>query len=182
MDLTLYKKDDKLYTKTFFKTTDQNGYILIQSCYHPKWLKGIPKGQLMKIHQNCREEKEFRHQAYLIIARFREKRYAHLFLQTLKQNAQSLDRTNLLGNRCREAEDRRTAYLTNFNYNYKGFKKIIHHYRPILLRDNSLMSFLPIKPRFLYSRAPNLRDKLVHNVLDNPRNLVTFLVRVLYMW
>lgn len=97
---------------------------------------------------------------------FKEKGYDHLSLQELKQNVQSLDRTNLLG-------DRRMAFLTNFNYNYKGFEKIINIGRSCW-GITVWCPFLPIKPRFVHCSSPNSRDRLVHNQLDPPRNLVTF--------
>lgn len=43
LDLVLYKKENKLFTKTYFKTTDRNGYILTHSYHHPKWIGGTKR-------------------------------------------------------------------------------------------------------------------------------------------
>lgn len=52
LDLEIYKVEDTLHTRTFFKVTDRNGYIPTSSCHHPKWKCNIPKGQRLRIHRN----------------------------------------------------------------------------------------------------------------------------------
>lgn len=49
LDLVIFKEHSSLLTKTFFKNTDRNGYIPLDSGHHPKWLKVIPKGQFQRI-------------------------------------------------------------------------------------------------------------------------------------
>lgn len=48
LDLQIYKNNGYLNTRTYFKTTDRNGYIPTSSCHHPQWIGNIPKGQLMR--------------------------------------------------------------------------------------------------------------------------------------
>lgn len=47
LDLQIYKNNGYLSTRTFFKSTDRNGYIPTSSCHHPQWIGNIPKGQLI---------------------------------------------------------------------------------------------------------------------------------------
>lgn len=49
LDLVLMKGEQFITTKNFFKETDRNSYIPTAICHHPKWLGGIPKGQLMRV-------------------------------------------------------------------------------------------------------------------------------------
>lgn len=46
--LEIIVQDWQLVTKTFFKTTDRNGYIPVDSCHHVYWLKSIPRGPVFK--------------------------------------------------------------------------------------------------------------------------------------
>lgn len=46
LDLEIFRKGTHLYTRTFFKDVDRNGYISTRSCYHPGWIKAIPKGTI----------------------------------------------------------------------------------------------------------------------------------------
>lgn len=42
LDLQIYKNNGILNTRTFFKTTDRNGYIPANSCHHAQWISNIP--------------------------------------------------------------------------------------------------------------------------------------------
>lgn len=44
LDLEIFRKENKLLTRTFFKEVDKNGYISTRSCHHPGWIKSIPRG------------------------------------------------------------------------------------------------------------------------------------------
>lgn len=48
---------------------------------------------------------------------------------------------------------------------------IIKKHWPILQSDRTLNSILPRKPVFIYKKAPTLRNKLVHNAIDPPREI-----------
>lgn len=48
LDLVIFKHKNTKFTKTYFKDSERNGNIFNRSC-HPKLIKGIPKGQFMRI-------------------------------------------------------------------------------------------------------------------------------------
>lgn len=58
-DLTLYKKDNRIGTKTFFKATDRNAFVSTNSCHQPQWLGAVPKVQFMHIRRNCNSMSDF---------------------------------------------------------------------------------------------------------------------------
>lgn len=43
LDLEISIVDHRLVTKTFFKLTDRNGYIPVDSCHYGPWLKSVPR-------------------------------------------------------------------------------------------------------------------------------------------
>lgn len=63
LDLTISKKGNKFETKTYFKTTDRNGFVPTTSCPHPQWIGAIPKGQYMRLRCNCPTNEDFVTQA-----------------------------------------------------------------------------------------------------------------------
>lgn len=69
------KGEHQLYTKAYFKSTDRNSYIPVQSGHHPQWLRNIPKGQFTRIRRNCTFDADYRTQAEYIKACFSEKGY-----------------------------------------------------------------------------------------------------------
>lgn len=75
LDLQVFKNGNELYTKTFFKSTDRNGYIPMSSCHPPKWKGNIPKGQLLRLRRKCRTLEDLDAQADTLIKTFEEKGY-----------------------------------------------------------------------------------------------------------
>lgn len=73
LDVLVMKGDDKLTTKAYFKSTDWNSYIPIQSGHHSQWLRNIPKGQFMRIQRNCTHIDDYMIQSSLIKQQFIEK-------------------------------------------------------------------------------------------------------------
>lgn len=63
------------------------------------------------------------------------------------------------------------AFITGYSNQYPQLEYIIKKYWPILKEDRTLAKNLPHKPRFIYRRAPTLRNHLVHNVIDPPTSV-----------
>lgn len=175
LDLEIFKVEDGVCTRTFFKTTDQKGYIPTSSCHHPKWKCNIPKGQLLRIRRNFDSVEHFNTQADILIQRFYEKGYALDNLVKLKMEILNMDRKDLLWKKIRNANNQKdVAFITGFNSQYKDFERIMRKYWPILREDGVLSNILPNKPKFVYRKALTLRNHLVHNVIDPPKPINIF--------
>lgn len=96
LDLTITKNEGRLLTKTFFKTTDRNGYIPIGSCHHPNWLKAIPKGQFQRVRRNCSWIEDYRDQAGVLKKRFEDKGYRSDILEDELVKIANIEREQLL--------------------------------------------------------------------------------------
>lgn len=91
-------------------------------------------------------------------------------LVKLKADIASMDRKNLFKkNNNKKEKPMDIAFITGFNTQYKDFKHILKKYWPILKEDRVLAKILPNKPNFIYRKAPNLRDYMVHNVINPPK-------------
>lgn len=75
LDVMIMKGENQLLTKAFFKRTNRNSYIPVQSGHYPQWLRNIPKGQFTRIRRNCTLDEDYVTQAEYINQRFVEKGY-----------------------------------------------------------------------------------------------------------
>lgn len=72
LDINIYRQGNKLGTSVYFKPTDSNIYLPIQSGHYPMWLRNIPKGQLTRVRRNCTKIEDFESQALIMKKKFVE--------------------------------------------------------------------------------------------------------------
>lgn len=68
----------------------------------------------------------------------------------------------------------RVLIILDYNAQYKKIEKIRKRHWHILLMDTHLQELLPQNPKFVYKRAPTLRDKIIKNIPDPPSICFTF--------
>lgn len=119
---------------------------------------------------------DFDAQANILIQRFHEKGYALDNLVKLKLEIMKMDRKKIYSRKklTIKTDKRDIAFITGFNSQYKAFERIMKKYWPILKEDRVLSNILPNKPRFVYRKAPTLRNHLLHNVIDPPKPMQIF--------
>lgn len=71
-----------------------------------------------------------------------------------------------------------TCLVLHYNLQNKDIERIITKYWRVLKQDISLCDSLPDKPKIIYKRAPNLRDRIVHNVIEPPPSRQSMFWRV----
>lgn len=59
--------------------------------------------------------------------------------------------------------------IMDFNIQHCKIEKIFKKHWPLLLAYHQLRKILPDKPKFVYRKAPTLRDIIAKNVLDPPK-------------
>lgn len=123
----------RIDTKSFFKSTDRNSYIPIDSCHHPSWLKNVPKSQFLCIRHNCNNYDDFIQQSSVLKTRFLEKGYA----------IDSLIAYNNINKKERKIF---CPLITNFSVQHYQIKKIIQNPWNILQVYPVLKTILPDKP------------------------------------
>lgn len=175
LDLTLTKQGNRLVSKTFFKATDRNGFVPVNSCHHPQWLGAVPKGQYMRIRRNCDDITDYHTQSEILTNRFQEKGYPLKNLIKTKNQVLAMNRDSLLVPKEKAPFLGDISFISGFHRQYEGVEKIFHKYWPILCKDRDLQNVLPPKPKFIYRRAPGLRNMIALNVPDSPKKPSTFL-------
>lgn len=89
LDVIVFRVEDRLQTKVFFKPTDRNNFLPTHSGHHPLWLKNVPKGQ-MRVKRNCFMLEDFDQQAMVLKNRFVEEGYKTQQLNTIVEEIRSL--------------------------------------------------------------------------------------------
>lgn len=149
----------------------------MDSCHHRSWLMNIPKGQFIRFRRNCTEISDYKQQAKLIEERYIKKGYIRPFLQQKIEEVGNIERETLLRNKeKRELNFSETPLILDYNIQYRKLETIIRKHGNILSADRHLVQLLLIRPRFIYRRAPTLRDLVAKSVLDPPsKKTFTFL-------
>lgn len=165
LDLEIFKQGCSFKTRNFFKPTDRNGYIPLDSCHHHTWLYNIPRGQFIRLDLN------YHSQANVLAEMFFQKVYTREHIVEEIVNAGNMYRTTLVADTDRSNKRRDNfeyRIILDFNIQHKKFEKIILRHWDILKKDNILGSVLPARPKFIYRRPPTLRDMLAPSVVDPP--------------
>lgn len=166
LDLNIQLTKNGFPTKTFFKPVERNSYIPVDSCHFDPWLINILKGQLIRLRRNCTDKSTFLEQANIIGRRFVQKGYNNDFIEDKIKEVSELSREELI----RDKQKKTTQYQEiNMILDYNIHRQIEHIFKKhwsLLLADHQLCSILPEKPKFVYRKAPTLRDIIVKNVLD----------------
>ena len=59
LDVTTYRKGDKMFSRLFCKPTDSHSYLEFNSCHPPQNKNSIPYSQFLRIRRNCTEWEDF---------------------------------------------------------------------------------------------------------------------------
>lgn len=170
LDLEISVNNDRLETKTFFKPTDRNGYIPVDSCHHATWLKSIPRSQFTRIRHNCSDLSDYFHQAQILKSRFIDKGYDSVDIDEAINKVSLIDRSSLLSERPKGTQENkhRWSFLTNFSVQHKQIKDILIRHWKVLKNDHMLGPLLPERGGVIYRGAPSIRGQIAPNIIDPP--------------
>uniref|UniRef100_A0A8C5W849 Helix-turn-helix domain-containing protein n=1 Tax=Leptobrachium leishanense TaxID=445787 RepID=A0A8C5W849_9ANUR len=168
LDLEVYISEGTLKCKTFFKEVDVNTYINTASCHDPSWLKGVPKGQFMRLRRNCSDLSTFEQQANQLKDNFIEKGYDAIELDMVINKLKQEDRGSLLQYKPKKnTKEGEVLFICDYNSKAKNLKKIIKKHWHILRRDKDLNDILGEQPKVVFRGVKNLKANLVHS---KPKN------------
>lgn len=122
LDLKIKVQDSKLVTSTYFKATDKNSFIPLDSCHYEPWLRAVPLGQYTRLQHNCTEIETFDDQAAILTERSMEKGYDQDVLSRSLETVKGRDRSSLLGTSQRQA--------VNGNFNLPQHNHILYSASP----------------------------------------------------
>lgn len=176
LDVNIFRVDDTLQTKVFFKPTDRNSFLPMHSGHHPLWLRNVPKGQMMRVRRNCSSLEDYDQQAMILKNRFVEKGYKSQHLDWIMEEIRALPREHCLRNTniVETNLDHEWSFISSFHSQFREVENIFHKHWHVLCLDRTLSSVLPAKPKFIYRKAPNFGDLIVKKVIDPPGRNTNF--------
>lgn len=99
LDLKISIKEGNIVTSTFFKKTDRNGYIPLDSCHYHSWLLAVPKGQFLRLKHNYTNLDNYFREASVLKTRFIAKGYDREVLDFLIVEISNRDHQELLADK-----------------------------------------------------------------------------------
>lgn len=110
LDLEIYRSSNQLFTRTYVKDVDRNGYVSTRSCHHPKWIAAIPKGRFIRIKITFHERKDYLLQSDRLIERFYEKGYKR------EKLLQKIDQIDQMKSRDHQREKNEVKWLLSWGF------------------------------------------------------------------
>ena len=166
LDTTVYKKNSKLYTKTFKKPTDKPSY-LHNTSYHPNTLKhNIAYGQALRLKKICTEEKEYEKSVKELNESLRKRGFQQQSLTNNIRKASTKKRENLLTYKTK-LQTNRVPFITTFNKSLPKIKAAIEDNWNLLQINPNLSEIFKEKPILAYRRNRNLKDLIGQTTIQN---------------
>lgn len=139
-----------LETKVYRKSTSTNSLLKWESCHPRSLVKGIPRGQFLRLRRNCSEVDIFRTQACDLKHRFIRRGYPQTVLDGAYKEALQKERKKLLIPKPKEVMgDSRQASMRiigQYDSHAQEVRKILTKYWNILLLDEDIRKFIPSRP------------------------------------
>jgi hypothetical protein len=161
LDVTIYKKDNKLCSKLFTKPTDAHLYLRYDSCHPRHNRNSIPYSQFTRLKRIHTEDTAYNHSANKLELYLKNRRYP---LKLIKQSREKAEST--VNNQPRDNNSKdNLIFVTKFNPRQISIKPILLKHMDILKLDPKT-NFLTKKNWIVaFKRPRNIRDILVHSDL-----------------
>uniref|UniRef100_A0A8C5PKA4 Helix-turn-helix domain-containing protein n=1 Tax=Leptobrachium leishanense TaxID=445787 RepID=A0A8C5PKA4_9ANUR len=163
LDLNIYIEDDCVKSKTFFKEVDNNTFIDCTSCHHAPWLKGVPKGQFVRLRRNCSDGDTYKEQALSLKQDFLDKGYDDMELVNIILELSQTDRDNYLEYKPNNKEVKEPLFICDYNHKADKIKKILKKHWPILKNDVDLADVIGPVPKIVFRGAENIKSNMVRS-------------------
>ncbi|XP_075207972.1 uncharacterized protein LOC142312872 [Anomaloglossus baeobatrachus] len=168
LDLTIAHDKGTIYTKTFFKKVDSNGYIDFTSSHYNKWLTNVPRNQFQRVRRNCTLDRDYKEQAMVLKERFLDKKYPPALIKKAYQVNKDLSQIELttrsvasgIRDDPKSGNNFSSHFLTTYSRDGDFIKNIIRRHWNVLRNDPYLRGVLPTTPGIIYRRAPTLKNIL----------------------
>lgn len=173
LDLEVMVVEQHLEFRTYFKPTDRNGYIPVNSCHQSQWLKSVPHSQFLRLRRNCTRTSDFLAQSRVLKNRFVEKGYNCEVLDFEINKVLSIERSSTLVERPREGVDSRyrCSFFTTYSTQSKQIREIFKKHWKVLQSDRLLGPVLPECAGVIFRGARSIQGQVALNMIDPPKKL-----------
>ncbi|XP_075428447.1 uncharacterized protein LOC142466834 isoform X1 [Ascaphus truei] len=181
LDLNLYVDIEyKIQSDIFRKENARNSLLHAKSCHARPLVRGIPRGQFLRLRRNCSTLEAFVHRADEMRERFLSRGYDDTNLEQAYQHALHTDRNTLinmsLGGSAKDIPVVNTEapfFITNFSEQANSIKAIIRKHWTTLSLDPLLSKMVCVGPKIVFRRAPTLGNMLAPSMLKTTNDSKT---------
>ncbi|MEE6504516.1 hypothetical protein FKM82_005215 [Ascaphus truei] len=162
LDLLLYVDLSlKIHTDIFRKENSRKTYLRADSCHPRSLIKGIPKGQLMRVKHNCSKDEDVHRQSDDLQKRFLARGYRSSDLIRARGEVDLMDRKQLLIRKPKKVSHiSDPLFITQFSQQAQEVRFILEKHWDILRLDPLLGQNLPSKPKVVFRRAKTISNSL----------------------
>ena len=164
LDVTTYRKGDKIFSRLFCKPTDSHSYLEFNSCHPPQNKNSIPYSQFLRIRRNCTEWEDFLQNGLKLSAYFSIRGYPIELVTKAFLDTNKLPRNEILAEKSNSVivdTDKKLFLILDFNPSLPPIKEWLLELWPILYRSSGTRKLVDVKPIIGYRRPKNLQDILV---------------------
>ena len=160
LDVQVIKKQDKLVTDLFVKSTDSHQYLDYSSC-HPKYCKNlIPYSRALRLNRICSDASSFDKRCNELESWLQKRGYNDALVRNKILAARKFSRTELLH---REKQKKKQKMTLNISYHpaYQGLDRILRKIHVTLTFDKEHGKVFEDIPIIGFRRGKSLKDLLV---------------------
>lgn len=175
LDTLITLEAGQLSVDLYVKPTDRNSFLQAQS-YHPKsMIRNLPYSQFLRIRRIVSEPQQSDNRVEEMKLKFKKRGYKDKWLDLADQKSRLLTRRELLVKDTSRDRTHDVVFTTTYSPISKKVKNIIMKHWHIFEADVSMKSLFSQPPLFSYSRASNLRDRMVKADIGIKQRMQTFL-------
>ena len=105
LDVTTYRKGNKIFSRLFCKPTDSHSYLEFNSCHPPQNKNSIPYSQFLRIRRNCTEWEDFLQNGLKLSAYFSIRGYPIELVMKAFLDTNRLTRNEILAEKSNSIKD-----------------------------------------------------------------------------
>ena len=160
LDVQITRKQDKLVTDLYVKSTDTHQYLDYSSCHPHHCKNSIPYSQALRLNRICSEASSFDKRCNELESWLQKRGYDDRLIRSKVLSARKFNRNELLN---REKEGKKKKITLNISYHpaYQGLNRILRKIHVILAFDKEHEKVFRDMPIVGFRRGKSLKDMLV---------------------
>lgn len=159
----------KLKSDLFSKTTDAHLYLRQDSCHPKSCIKGLVKGEMLRVRRICSEVADYLKRASELKAYFVERGFKSIEVEKTIQEVLVKNREEALKYKEKKKSDR-VPYVIQYHPRLRALGKVLHKHFHLLKTNERLKTAFPEPPMVAFKRLPNLGDRLINTKNNEETN------------
>ena len=163
LDVTTYRKGNKIFSRLFCKPTDSHSYLEFNSRHPPQNKNSIQYSQFLRIRRNCTEWEDFLQNGLKLSAYFSIRGYPLELVTKAFLDTNRLTRNDILAEKSNSIKDdmEKKLFLILDSNPSLPIKEWLLELWPILYKSSGTRKLVDVQPIIGYRRPKNLQDILV---------------------